>query len=594
MSALLKTIVIALCMSSWRPVEQAGVAPPSVAVAIGPQEIAAAIGAESAVRVRIARGDSAFNVIVVKRAGGARHEAQYDCGPAWVVWPAGEAPEIDAQLLALPFSRLVLVARPPSAESAAEPSGNARDNYSDTVQIRPRITSAGDEAFFESFREARCGPVSTPIEPEYRSEEIVVWWPLSKVASVHGRAVEGLDLARSIVALRQSPEFLAADLDSRDRLLAPLQESATRWIEERLDAPPPIGNASIAWIELMDARQALLRVENRVGSADAVVRDLRSWLSRSRLPHLRERLDERVPVSAEGFVSLCAQPCWIFDAGEVAAASQRLMVDQRAVCDAIEGELSRLQPCSQEFATEFRDRIRMLVGQLPNGARVTDRTRELMKSRLGEYCALGALAADRTLIRDFAATMVLEIWTEAWVASAERTGDAEAARMRWRTQLTELATRVVQESSTYSQVIKPGIRRAVSDGVARMIDRQFDGGSNYLTAFAGDRFTLERVKAEWLTIIGGRDPAALAQTLATIAYEPPAGSSPQELARAEHIAREAEVRIASQEVFADLMQAMYMALTESDSPKTYPEPFPLRYASFRASGERIHWRIGLD
>ena len=217
-----------------------------------------------------------------------------------------------------------------------------------------------------------------------------------------------------------------------------------------------------------------------------------------------------------------------------------------------------------------------------------------MKSRLGEYCALGALAADRTLIRDFAATMVLEIWTEAWVASAERAGDAEAARMRWRTQLAELATKLVQESSTYSQVIKPGIRRAVLDDVARMIDRQFDGGSNYLTAFAGDRFALERVKAEWLTIIGERDPAAFAQTLATTAYEPPAGSSPQELARAEHIAREAEVRIASQEVFADLMQAMYMALTEAESSKSYPEPFPMRYASFRASGERIHWGIGLD
>jgi hypothetical protein len=166
--------------------------------------------------------------------------------------------------------------------------------------------------------------------------------------------------------------------------------------------------------------------------------------------------------------------------------------------------------------------------------------------------------------------------------------------LRWRTQLTELAAKVIQESATYSQVIKPGIRRAVMDDVARMVDHQFDGGSNYLTAFAGDRFTLERVKAEWLTIIGERDPAAFARALATPAYEPPAGSSPEELVRAAQLAREAEVQIASQEIFADLMQAMYMALTEAESSKSYPEPFPMRYASFRASGERIHWRIGLD
>jgi hypothetical protein len=594
MSALFNIVRFALSALSACAVQQSTSLPPEITNAIGPSDVAAAITGESPARIRIARGDSALNVIVVKRSGGIGEVAEYDCGPAWVVWPGGEAPEIDARLWALPFCRLALKEPSRGAEGPMPSSRDGVSGNSIEPQLRPRLLVVGSEMPYEPAQVARCGPILTPIEPELRSQEIVVWWSLAKVAAVHRRAIDGLALAKSLAARRQTPEFLAADADSRIRLIAPFHASAALWIDERLDAPPPIGNAAIAWIELMDARQSLLRADDRVSEADAVVRDLQNWLVCAKLPRLVERLGERVPRGAVGFASLCDQPCWIFDAGEVAAASQRLMAEQHAACDAIQSEISRLQPCSQEFVTEIKERLKLLVGQLPNGVRVTARMRDLMRARLDEYCGLGPLAAERTLARDYAATVALEIWTEAWIAASERSGDAEAMRVRWRTQLTELMTRTVQDSPAYSSVINIADRRRIVDEVSRMIQRQFDGGSNYLTAFAGDRFTLARIENEWRTVIGERDPAALGQILATSEHALPPGSAPEDIARAEQLASQAAVQMASQEVFGDLMQAMFMALTEADASKPYPEPFPMRYASVRMSGERVVWRIGLD
>lgn len=590
MTSLVLSSLLLICPTALTQADAATEQTDAVkAVSITLDELITAMPAASPCRVRIARGDSALNVILVQREGVESKERQFDCGPAWVVWLSGDPPKIDPGLHRLPFSRLFV--REIADRVGASPSA-ARVSDAGRLE-RVVVPFAGDVAPSEADA-ASCGPILTPIDADDRTVDAVVWWPLARVAQAHARAVEGLAIARQLEVQREAAELRPPDDPLREQLLAPLQQRAARWLDERVDVPPQIGNAAIAWIELMDARQALLRANRRIEAADEVVRDLLRALERSRLPQLTARVHERLPVESSGFVSLCDSPCWIFDAGEVAAASQRLTNEQHAMCGEILAEVSRLAPCNAQLVDALRERLRLLVGQLPNGVRMNDGMRSTLRQRVDELCALDELAGDPILTRDYAATIALQVWTEAWRASDERSAGAATARNRWREQLLGLVGQQLSRSRDYATAIGEELRGAVLDEVSRLLQREFADSGNYLTAFAGDAAAYAQIESQWRTIVSERDQDEFARLVTVTPHDLPPDASPEQIAHDAGLARRDTVRLASQYVFADLMQALYMALTESEGESAYPKPFPTRYASFRASGDRILWRIGID
>ena len=242
-------------------------------------------------------------------------------GPIWVISIDG-LPEIDPLLRSLPFS--VVVARELESDDAA----NA---WLVEPLVAWELPSATPITAPSTGQDATCLEPPRLADPAFKFR---LAWDDRTSVRLHAKAIEGLDLARKIVAMRspsdtlntagEIPESLK-DEEQRARLRA----SANEWLEEPLPLIPPCGSPLIAFVELVDARQAVMRSLGRTQEADTLFRWLLERMSRANLHALVARLSERVPSGAFGFASATFHTCWLTDTGEITAAAPHVLDRQR-------------------------------------------------------------------------------------------------------------------------------------------------------------------------------------------------------------------------------------------------------------------------
>jgi hypothetical protein len=525
--------------------------------------------------VRLVRQDGGAELGVVIEPLRTDGELVYVCGPAWISWLGGPAPKFDPELLALPFARIQIDAR----------------------GVPPTLTGGGPAAKFvgTSFGEpageqpAVCVPTE-PVIPPLEDRDTRVWGQPSRISRIHRSALAGFEIASQIVASKpEIPLPTPEQVAEREASLAALQARAKRWLGRRVDAAPPYGSAAVAWIEWMDARQTLLRVRDDVEEADRVVQAISGYLRRSGLTQLDSLLAARVPRGIRGFQSLCWTPCWVTEAGEVRAASQRLAAAQEDFQAAVVEAIRRSRPCRAEFVEDAAKPLGWLVGQLPNGVRVDEALRATITARLERFCETPEEFLKEPLIReDHAATLALEVWTAAWQKALSTCPEHSAAMLRWREELLAMMLRVIEETDDLAKAlpdpsVDPTSRRPqVMSGLAESIDSYMRMSGNYLFAFPGDDVTLRTVERQLRRNLAKRSG--------------PYHLSPPKLPDDAHpdVVKSAwafEVGKLVSELRSELSLALYESCTELDEHnKTYPQPFPMRYASF---GSARLWRIGL-
>ncbi len=562
------------------------------------EEVIAGIEGEAAQRVRVRHSGATLNVIMIphREAGGVR----YRCGPAWLVWHNGEAPSIDDELSFLTMTDLVVADAPSDSGELPAPrrwvlEGPAVKDWTFQVEATSGTRFGGTTS--------QCPMVSTPVDPEALATPLAIWWSFAKVAEFHGRAKQGLEIALAVFshqrAMRTNPEVDAEAL----AIAASLERKANAWLLQPVVVAPPYGNPYIAWIEWMDARQAVLRVTGQIKRADIVVGDMTASLHAAGLSRLEGLVGARISRGSPDFTSLCWTPCWLVDAGEIGAAEARLQKMQLQVFDELLREVKRLPECEKAFTVEASKRLRVLVGQFPNGCRVTDTMRDILKSRMDMFCAQGKFTSEPTIITDFAMMMALEIWTAAWNADDALGRDAQAARTAWRAELRRMLEQGLLEEPLLSR-IDPSFRGAVLVETMRILESHLDLSGNYLGAFPPGPRMPEIVKAHWRHILSERNQNGLVDAVSrynefleekdVLDHE---GLDPEGVDHEGDAMREAYLKRAAIEnmgglLFMDLLEALYMSCCESAAPKDYPEPFPMMYASFSAGRKRANWRIG--
>lgn len=540
--------------------------------------------------IRLVRADGGAELGVLVNPIPSEEGLEYSCGPAWISWLAGDEPKFDPELLALPFARVRMGADGlPAAVVGGGPA--AKFVRSDEGGEEPNDELAG-EAPSSPNGAAPCVPPQ-PLAPTGEDIDVPVWGHPSRIAQIHRSALAGFEIAFKVDAGK--PEIADATEEQRAEIDAAwdaLQARAKRWLGRRVDAPPPYGSASIAWIEWMDARQALLRVRGEVEEADRVVQAIAGHLRRSGLAQLDAQLAARVPRGVRGFHSLCWTPCWAAEAGEVRAAAMRLAAEQRDFHQEVVEAVRRAKPCRAAFVEDAARPLGWLVGQLPNGARVDEAMREAISRRVEEYCDRDEVFLDSPVISgDYAATLALEVWTLAWRNALEDCPEHRAAMKRWRDELLAMFLRVIEDTEDIAKAIPdpridPTSRRdEVMQGLAEFVDTFMGMRENYLFAFPGDDVTLIRIERQLRYNLGRRRdgyPYVLREVDADPARHPP------EIVEAD---RKSVLRSFVNLLRNDLTFAMYEACTEGDAWKTYPQPFPMRYASY---GGVWRWRIGLQ
>jgi hypothetical protein len=242
-------------------------------------------------------------------------------GPIWVISIDG-LPEIDPLLRSLPFS--VVVAR--ELES---------DDATNAWLVEPLV--AGELPSTTQITAPSSGQDATCLEPPRLADPAFKFrlaWDDRTSARLHAKAIEGLDFARKIVAMRSRSDILHTageipeslkDEEQRARLRA----LANEWLEEPLPLIPPCGSPLIAFVELVDARQAVMRSLGRTQEADTLFRWLLERMSRANLHALVARLSERVPSGAFGFASATIHTCWLTETGEITAVAPHVLDRQR-------------------------------------------------------------------------------------------------------------------------------------------------------------------------------------------------------------------------------------------------------------------------
>ena len=196
-------------------------------------------------------------------------------------------------------------------------------------------------------------------------------------AGVHDRAVRGLEVAATILALRAGTR--SSDPALIDEALRALDESARAWLAqpepsqsiETIVSIDPMG--LVATIEYWDARQALMSALQRKEDAALARATLRWHLARLGAERLLGLLDERVPSVGQGFLSLTACTSWPHDAWELVEAERRLRAERDLLRERVrELTMRAAGRFDSEYASMLRNAMAFVGDSLPGGLRVSE------------------------------------------------------------------------------------------------------------------------------------------------------------------------------------------------------------------------------
>ena len=195
-------------------------------------------------------------------------------------------------------------------------------------------------------------------------------------AGVHDRAVRGLEVAATILALRAGTR--SSDPALIDEALRALDESARAWLaqpepSQSIATLVPLDAMSlIATVEYWDARQALLGALSKPQDSALARETLRWHLKRLGATRLLGLLDERVPQVGTGFFALTACPSWPHDAWEIVEAELRLRAERDELRSQLrEATESAARRFDEEYAGMLRNAMEFVADALPPGLNVS-------------------------------------------------------------------------------------------------------------------------------------------------------------------------------------------------------------------------------
>ena len=349
----------------------------------------------------------------------------------------------------------------------------------------------------------------------------------------------------------------------------------------------------IAYIELADAHQALLRALGQVTEADRLAKWMCDRLARAGMHALAARLAERVPPASIDFVSCTVHPCWLTDTGEITAAASTILQGQQRFSDDLLAATRRLEPCDARLIDALKRQCEWLVGRLPIGARVDDSVEEMLRLEIAALCR-GAGPIHPSIVQTYAMTIALRAWSTAWTAPGAQDPTADDARRAWRAVIVAKVGEALEKDPLQSE-IPPAERGVVLRELATVIDRVLGQRDEYLGAFPPGPKTVEMYAKHLGWIFSGRKNDGLSEDYRwydALLEAEGQKEEPNELLL-QTVLQNARIRVAV-DLASEATEALYMACAESGPEKDYPEPFPMRYSGFNGGMRRLVWRVGAD
>lgn len=184
----------------------------------------------------------------------------------------------------------------------------------------------------------------------------------------------------------------------------------------------------VTWLELSDARQAVLRRRGEVTAADAVVKDMQAFLKILKAPGLESLLSERVPSGTEGFASLVLHESWQTDAWQLVEPVLRLSASldrtKREFASLAE-RVARDANLAPEALKELKARLATVARNMPPGFEWTQRFEEDCEAHMRKAFTAGAEfggaprapafdPANPLVASIYARTVAFEIFGYAW------------------------------------------------------------------------------------------------------------------------------------------------------------------------------------
>ncbi len=508
-------------------------------------------------------------------------------GPLWVARTGAALPHIDPLLRRAAFGAFERTApggpwRAVPLIDGEFPRMNSPHNGPDPRCVEPPLV--------EELEEFRALPIASSFQ---------------SVASTHALALEGLCLAHRLTdACTQAPAseptaLVTETASANEAAKSSIRAMGQRWLETMLvtglPSVPPYGNPLVAWIELSDARQCLLRALGRVKEADAIMSSLTQQLARGGWHDLSARLTERVPVATEGFASCTFHPCWLIDTGEISAGGVKIWREHMRFVADLKAEVRRTDPCDPALVDAIGTELKLLVGTLPLGVRVDDEMRGMLMERVDGACSKSQNSPMHPqILRSTGMTIALAAWTTAWTAEGAQSASDIDARIAWRARMLEEALKLL-EPALLAMEFPDSERQPIIDRVAELLASTLNRRDEYLGAFPPGPQAVTEFRRYFFPLVERYNPSLVQGLLEVL--DPPA-PLPNETAEETFAALQIWQRQRTQRrndianvIFSDVAEALFMACCESRPEKDYPEPFTMQWGGFTSVARRTGWSI---
>ncbi|MFO0875720.1 MAG: hypothetical protein U0575_17375 [Phycisphaerales bacterium] len=289
-------------------------------------------------------------------------------------------------------------------------------------------------------------PHSFRVDPDSQTGAGAEALPARELAARHRRALEGLAIARDIAsrgvvgppsaearplrrgapasnplldsaqAARSTEAAAQATAQASGQAAAQATGQATGWLRRIDDLPRLEAMEIVAWLEMADARQALLRSLGRVAEADSECDRVLHYLGRLGAVDTAARWRTRVPRRSATPLSATLHATWPFEAWEIVERATTVAEAQGAtiaaflgIADSLIAEL-RLAP---ELANELRDRMVQASTKLPLGTTIAGPLARDLIEHLRLELSIAASEPGETAL-ETVRTAVWESWARTW------------------------------------------------------------------------------------------------------------------------------------------------------------------------------------
>ena len=270
---------------------------------------------------------------------------------------------------------------------------------------------------------------SGALHPWRRSQPLVPWWrfrasgsPGEPVAADSIETLRTVERATTLLGLPAPTAMVLAERHARavrGFSLAAAGSSTDDWLAEEDRLPTIDLLDAISWLEVMDARQCVLRAKDdpaNVDQADRIVSRVADYLRRLGRPGLADWVRQEAVAGGARLTSFTISPEWPCMAWQLRDALVDVAVRHRALVDRWQQTLcseSILQGLPDWLKAEVRSRAEDAARSLPLGLEAADETWREIRDHLEASLAQGR-ELDEARGREEARTAVWECWGRLW------------------------------------------------------------------------------------------------------------------------------------------------------------------------------------